>query len=157
MLLMSEVESYSFYCEDLRWESTGSPMLLGIMSPTFAAVSYPITFTKLNVVTFFKASLSVKEFRADLIVKKISNGSEEILGEFSSNFDQESEEASHFQWVSIAVLPLEALELDEFDTLCATVSIGDLESTTYLTADKRHNVDDADADAKIFGHPKPLP
>ena len=79
------------------------------------------------------------------------------MGEFSSHFDQEQEEASQFQWVSIAVLPLEALELDEFDTICATVSIGDLESTTYLTADKRHQSDDHDADIKIFGHPKPLP
>ena len=138
---MNTVESYSLFCEDVRWDSTGSPLLIGIMAPTFSTTEYPITFGKLHLFSFFKASIELDEFEADLIVKKLSKDSEEVIGQFSARFVKDESDSSPYQWVNLAVLPMESIQMQESDTLCATVTINEMASTTYLTADKTVEID----------------
>lgn len=133
---MTTVEGYSFFCEDIRWESNGSPIMLGVMSPTFSAPSYPINFSKLNLVSFFKASNDSVSYSAELTVKKIVGENEEIIGQFSADFTKDLDESSPYQWVRVAVLPLDSVDFDESDTLCAEVVIDGLMSVTYVTAEK---------------------
>lgn len=133
---MNTVESYSFFCEDVRWESTGSPLLVGIMAPTFSSSEFPINFSKLNLFSFFKASIELDEFEAELVVKKLSKNSEEVIGQFSARFIKDESDSSPYQWVNLAVLPMEFIQMQESDTLCATVTINEMASTTYLTAYK---------------------
>lgn len=131
---MTEIEVMSLFCEDVRWESNGSPMIMGVMAPVFHAASYPIEFGELTLVTFFRCSKDVGSFQAELFLEKITGEDEENIGAFDGNFAKGEEDSSKYQWVAVSTLSVADLEMKLGDTLRATVSIADESWSVYLTA-----------------------
>lgn len=131
---MSRVENYSLFCEDIRWEANGSPMLAGIMSPVFHPVEYPVTFPRIFFVSMFRADAEIEAFSASLAIFKESNGNRVEIGQFGADYQRDDDDAEGLQWVAISHLPLPPIELEEGDSLIATVDCEGQVNSVYLTS-----------------------
>lgn len=131
---MASFQCYGLFCEDIRWESNGSPMVIGIMSPVIHPASYPAKFSHINFLSFIRADMDVNILQADLKIEKDVSGSLEFVGEYSSEFHQDESDVEGRQWVALAALPIRDIEFNQGDTIIATLKINDVESVSYLTA-----------------------
>lgn len=134
---MAEFETYSFFCEDVRWESNGSPIIISLMSPVFNATEYPATFKQIVFVSCFRASLDVESFDVTLKLVRTKGEDEEIIGEFGASYHKSPEDDEGMQWAAISHLPLGEISLEEGQSLIATVSSDDQSWQTCLTAGRK--------------------
>lgn len=138
---MTDIESYSLFCDDVRWESNGSPIIVGVMSPVLHSSVYPIRFDSLNLFTFFRAPLSVKEFSAELNIQKITSDGSFDVGSYTANYIQDSEEFCGLEWVSISTLEINNIELFNGDYLVAKLDFEGIEKKVTLMAGPINNND----------------
>jgi hypothetical protein len=134
---MPDIEFYSFFCEDLRFENNGAPLMLGMMSPVFYPDEFPVEFQKLQLVSFFRAPLDISSFSSELFLSKISSSEEERIGHFSADIDRDDVEDSPYYWMSYSALPIEGVRFEEDTTLKAVISIGERSQEVYVTARKK--------------------
>ena len=131
---MPKVENYSLFCEDIRWEANGSPMLAGIMSPIFNAAEYPITFNKIYFVSMFRAEPEVENFTATLSIYHDRVEGREEIGEFGAEYRRDENDQEGKQWVALSHLSLPPVELNEGESLVAEVDCEGAKKLVYLTA-----------------------
>lgn len=131
---MPNVEHYSLFCEDVRWEANGSPMLAGIMSPVFHPTEYPVTFARIFLVSMFRASNDTEGFSATLSISKTSKEGREAIGEFGAEYERDQLDNEGAQWVAISHLPIPPIELNEGESLVAEVDCEGVSSSVHLFA-----------------------
>ncbi|MXP15494.1 hypothetical protein GRI44_12100 [Altererythrobacter confluentis] len=131
---MPEIEAYSLFCEDVRWEANGAPMFLGMMSPVFHPTEYPANLSKIVLATLFRSDCSKDKFLAELILEKISASGAETLDSFDAEFERNEFDEGQFQWVAVSTLPIENIEFEQGNSLKATLKIESNTWETYLTA-----------------------
>lgn len=131
---MPSVEHYSLFCEDVRWEANGSPMFAGIMSPAFHPTEYPVAFTRIFLVSMFRADVETEGFSATLSIFKEGRGDREEIGDFGAEYARDEGDKEGVQWVAISHLPLPPIELNEGESLVAQVSCEGETKSVYLSA-----------------------
>ncbi|HEV7343165.1 MAG TPA: hypothetical protein VGN68_16180 [Sphingopyxis sp.] len=126
---MTNIRVSMFACEDIRWEANGTPMILGLMSPIFHPVEYPLTMERMHVVTIIRISKEISEITAKLTMKwdrKSNIVDEEKSRSFSVEYSRnEDDNDLDFDWSVFSNLALDNLEFDEGDILEFKFEAGD--------------------------------
>lgn len=109
---MSRLKGSSYFCEDLRMEMSGQPMLIGLLSPAFE-VDGPVTFPNLNFVSLFYIGPEDEEKNLELTFEfeSCTGSASESVGPFNRSLAHD-DSTGDVENLAVISYPLTGIEVD---------------------------------------------
>jgi hypothetical protein len=132
---MSKLRVSAFFCEDIRIESSGQPMYIGVLSPVLSIGEDPVIAADLIFVTMFFVDPDVEEFEADLRIDAVGypeEDNDDYPFKVSKKFRKKPEMGDDDEWMVVSHLDMSGVTLKSGMKISAQLKAFDYEETINL-------------------------
>ena len=131
--MIDELQVFLIFCEDIRKDDGGKPMLIGVLSPVFVTSPNPGVGDEVQLVTFVHAPHQIEEVALKLELSFSGFGSQDRNTVLSTKLHRPNDTNPSDPWAAYLPLPVTVEEWRDGSVVGARLTANDVAASAQLT------------------------